>query len=65
MESDRQEEIERLFRARKDWHAVCDSGHPFWTGPVRHTPHQANHDAHRHDDESHDGQRTAVVISSA
>lgn len=52
-----------LFASRKDWHAVCDVVHPFWTGPVRHTPHQANRDAHTHDISTHGGERTAVVIS--
>jgi hypothetical protein len=57
--------LERHFQSRKDWCAVCDDGHAFWAGPVRHSPQQANADAQLHDNLMHANERTAVVMSVA
>ena len=46
------------------WYAACESGHPFWSGPDRSTYADADADAKAHDNATHGGEPTAVVLNS-
>ncbi|QND19248.1 hypothetical protein HB774_02640 [Rhizobium leguminosarum bv. viciae] len=47
------------------WWAVCTKGHNDWQGPDRNTRSEAEEDAKEHDDDKHDGEQTASIMSTA
>jgi hypothetical protein len=46
------------------WYAACETGHPFWAGPNHAGYADASADAVAHDESTHNGEATAVVINS-
>jgi hypothetical protein len=46
------------------WWAACESGHELWSGPDRESYDKAKYDAKQHDDDSHSGMETAVVLDT-
>lgn len=46
------------------WWASCQSGHAHWNGPDRKTQSAAEDDKEDHDNDSHGGKDTAVVLST-
>jgi hypothetical protein len=47
------------------WYAACESGHPFWAGPDEDLYDDAQADATAHDEATHGGDPTAIVLGGS
>lgn len=44
------------------WHAACEEGHAYWSGPVRSTYQLARKDGSEHDIAKHGGVESALIL---
>lgn len=44
-------------------YAMCETNHPYWTGPCRDAQDDAQNDATAHDNAAHGGEETAIVTT--